>query len=247
MSSTRYPDLEGKAVIVTGGGAGIGAAIVRGFAAQGARVGFIDRDEAAARAIAAETGAVPRVLDLTDIAALREGMAGLRAALGPVSVLVNNAAHDERHRIEDVTPEYWDGRVAVNLRHQFFAAQALLGDLRATQGAIVNLGSKSWRSMTGGMPVYLACKAAIEGLTAALARDLGADGVRVNCVVPGWVETQRQRALWLTAEGERENLARQCLKRMLQPEDISRVVLFLASGDASGMTGQAVMVDGGRA
>lgn len=246
MSGARYPDLHGRTVIVTGGASGIGAAIVRGFAAQGCRVGFLDRDGEAARAVAAETGAAPRILDLADIGALREGVASLREELGPASVLVNNAAHDDRHSYERVTPEYWDERVAVNLRHQFFAAQAVLEDLKATQGAVVNLGSKSWRAMTPGMPVYLACKAAVEGLTAALARDLGGFGVRANCVVPGWIDTERQRALWLTPEGERDNIARQSLKRMLRPEDIARVVVFLASAEAAGMTGQSVVVDGGR-
>lgn len=246
-AAARYPDLEGRAVVVTGGGSGIGASIVAHFRAQCCRVGFLDRDAEASARVERETGAVFEAADLTDIAALRGAVARLRERLGaPVSVLVNNAARDDRHSAESVTPEYWDERIATNLRHQFFAAQAVLDDLRATKGAMVNMGSVSWRAKMGGAPVYLAAKAAVEGLTAAFARDLGEAGVRVNCVVPGWIETERQRALWLTPEGERDNLAKQCLKRMLQPEDVAKVVVFLASDAASGITGQAISVDGGR-
>lgn len=243
----KHPDLEGKAVIVTGGGSGIGAEIVRAFAVQGCRVGLVDRDAGAAETLAAEAGAVAEIVDLVDLAALRRGFAALRERLGaPIAVLVNNAARDDRHALESVTPEYWEDRIAVNLRHQFFAAQAVADDIRATRGAIVNMGSVSWRAKMGNAPVYLTAKAAIEGLTASLARDLGESGARANCVVPGWIETERQRALWLTPEGERENLARQCLKRMLQPADVAKLVLFLASDAASGITGQAILVDGGR-
>ncbi len=242
-----HPDLAGKAVIVTGGGSGIGAEIIRAFAAQGSRVGLVDRDAAAAGAVGGETGALVEVVDLTDLGALQRGFAALRERLGaPVAVLVNNAARDDRHALESVTPEYWEDRIAVNLRHLFFASQAVAADIRATQGAIVNMGSVSWRAKMANAPIYLTAKAAIEGLTASLARDLGESGARANCVVPGWIETERQRELWLTPEGERENLARQCLKRMLQPEDVAKLVLFLASDAASGITGQAILVDGGR-
>ncbi len=243
----KHADLDGKAVIVTGGGSGIGAEIVRAFAGQGCKVGLVDRDAQAAKAVAAETGATAEVVDLADVAALRRGFASLRGRLGaPIAVLVNNAARDDRHTLESVTPDYWEDRIAVNLRHQFFAAQAVADDVRATQGAVVNMGSVSWRAKMADAPVYLTAKAAIEGLTASLARDLGESGARANCVVPGWIETQRQRALWLTPEGERENLAKQCLKRMLQPADVAKLVLFLASDAASGITGQAILVDGGR-
>lgn len=243
----QHPDLAGNGVIVTGGGSGIGAEIVRAFTAQGCRVGLVDRDGAAAASVAAETGASAEVFDLTDLGALRDGLAALRGRLGvPVAVLVNNAARDDRHSLESVTPEYWEDRIAVNLRHLFFAAQAVAADIRATQGAIVNMGSVSWRAKMANAPVYLTAKAAIEGLTASLARDLGESGARANCVVPGWIDTERQRALWLTPEGERENLAKQCLKRMLQPADVAKLVLFLASDAASGITGQAILVDGGR-
>jgi NAD(P)-dependent dehydrogenase (short-subunit alcohol dehydrogenase family) len=247
IAYAKHPDLDGKAVIVTGGGSGIGAEIVRAFAGQGCRVGLVDRDAGAAEAVAAETGAAAEVVDLVDLAALKSGFAALRERLGaPVAALVNNAARDDRHTLESVTPEYWEDRIAVNLRHQFFAAQAVAADIRATKGAIVNMGSVSWRAKMGNAPVYLTAKAAIEGLTASLARDLGESGARANCVVPGWIETERQRALWLTPEGERENLAKQCLKRMLQPADVAKLVLFLASDAASGITGQAILVDGGR-
>ena len=247
--SGRYPSLAGRGVIVTGGASGIGAAIVRGFAEQGARVGFIDRDEPAARVLEAslEGKASAAVADLSDIEALRRAIGLLRHAVGPVSILVNNAARDDRHRIEDVTPAYWDERMATNLRHAFFATQALLDDLRAagSAGAVVNMGSVSWRRAAGGMPAYVAAKAGMEGLTRGLARDLGPAGVRVNCVIPGWIMTERQQALWVTPEAKADLLAHQCLKRELVPGDVVPVVLFLASSAAAGCTAQAFVVDGG--
>jgi len=249
VTEATYPDLRGKVAVVTGGASGIGEAIVRALAAQGARVGFIDRDESASRRVEADVGGAARaaVADLTDIAALRAAFAQLRAALGPVSVLVNNAARDDRHRIEDVTPEYWDERLATNLRHAFFAIQAVLDDLRAAgpDGAVVNMGSVSWRLATGGMPAYVTAKAGMEGLTRGLARDLGPAGVRVNTVIPGWIMTERQKALWVTPEAEADLLAKQCLKRTLGPDDVARVVLFLASRASAGCTAQAFVVDGG--
>ena len=180
------------------------------------------------------------------LVALRRGVATGRDACGPITVLVNNAAHDERHRTEDVTPEYWDNRVAVNLRHQFFAAQAVLPDMKAAGGgAIVNFGSVSWMVGQGGMAAYTACKSAVLGLTRSLARDFGPDNIRVNAIAPGWIMTRRQKELWLTPEGERELMDRQCLKRQLQPDEIARVVLFLASEEASACTNQHYVVDGG--
>ncbi len=243
-----YPDLAGKAVLVTGGASGIGEAIVRRFAAQGSQVGFLDIKAAEGRALAEELG--PRAhfvqADLTDIAALRAAIATLRDAMGPITVLVNNAAHDERHRTEDVTPEYWDGRIAVNLRHQFFAAQAVLPDMKAAGGgAIVNFGSVSWMIGQGGMAAYTACKSAVLGLTRSLARDFGPDNIRVNAIAPGWIMTQRQKDLWLNPDGERELMQRQCLKRQLVPDEIARVTLFLASEEASACTNQHYVVDGG--
>lgn len=247
MAAT-YPDLAGKVVLVTGGASGIGAAIVRRFAAQGSRVGFLDIKDGDGQALAAELGGSARYVraDLTDIPALRAGIAQVRDALGPVGVLVNNAAHDERHRTEDVTPEYWDDRVAVNLRHQFFAAQAVLPDMQAAGGgSIINFGSVSWMIGQGGMAAYTACKSAVLGLTRSLARDYGPDNIRVNAIAPGWIMTERQKTLWLTPEGEQELMQRQCLKRGLQPDEIARVALFLASEEASACTNQHYVVDGG--
>jgi NAD(P)-dependent dehydrogenase (short-subunit alcohol dehydrogenase family) len=184
--------------------------------------------------------------DLRDITALRAAVAEARSRLGSITVLVNNAAHDERHAIERVTPDYWDDRFAVNLRHQFFAAQAVVPDMTAAGGgSIVNMGSTSWLIGQGGMPAYLSAKAAVAGLTRGLARDLGPMNIRVNCIVPGWIMTERQVQLWLTPEGERELLRRQCLKRKLLPADVARVVLFFAADDSSACTSQSYIVDGG--
>ena len=246
-----YPDLEGKAVLVTGGGSGIGAAIVRAFARQRALVGFVDLKRAESDALAAELRAGgARVAfaeaDITDTGALRASIAALRAELGAFAVLVNNAAHDERHRTEDVTPEYWDQRIAVNLKHQFFAAQAVLPDMKAAgAGSIVNFGSTSWMAGQGGMAAYTAAKSAVLGLTRSLARDYGPHGIRVNAIAPGWIMTERQVALWLTPEGEAELMRRQCLKRKLVPDEVARFTVFLASEEASACTAQHYVVDGG--
>lgn len=246
-----YPDLEGKTVIVTGGGSGIGEAIVRRFAAQKARVGFLDIAEAPSRALADELeGEGAEVAfehcDLTDIAALRAAVDAVRSRFGPIGVLVNNAAHDERHATEEVTEAYWDQRMAVNLKHQFFAAQAVLPDMKAAgSGSIINMGSVSWMIGQGGMAAYTACKSAVLGLTRSLARDFGAYGIRVNAVAPGWIFTQRQIDLWLTPEAEAQVHDRQCLKRKLMPDEIASFVLFLASDEASACTNQHYVVDGG--
>jgi NAD(P)-dependent dehydrogenase (short-subunit alcohol dehydrogenase family) len=251
-ADTTYPSLRDRVVVVTGGGSGIGASIVEHFGAQGARVGFLDVDRAASeRLVATVTGrGLPAPLflpcDLRDVGALQTAIDEIRRRLGPVRVLVNNAANDERHALDAVTPEYWDDRFAVNLRHQFFAAQAVYRDMAAAGGgAIVNLGSTSWMVGQGGMPGYTTAKSAVAGLTRALARDLGPFNIRVTCVVPGWIMTERQVRLWLTPEAEGELLRRQCLKRTLVPEDIARVVLFLASDDAAACTAQSYVVDGG--
>src|SRR2546422_4128004 len=250
--NAQYPSLHGRVVLVTGGGSGIGASIVEHFCAQQARVAFVDiaRDvsEALVKTIAARGGPAPVFVpcDVRDIPALQSAIAEARARLGPIAVLINNAAHDERHAIDRVTPEYWDDRFAVNLRHQFFAAQAVAADMAAAGGgSIINLGSTSWLVGQGGMPAYLSAKAAVAGLTRALARDLGPMNIRVNCIVPGWILTERQIQLWLTPEGERELLRRQCLKRKLVPEDIARVILFFAADDSSACTNQSYIVDGG--
>jgi NAD(P)-dependent dehydrogenase (short-subunit alcohol dehydrogenase family) len=247
-----YPSLEDRVVFVTGGGSGIGASVVEHLCAQGARVAFVDIQREASDALVARVAArglpAPAFIpcDLRDIAALRAAIAQVEARLGVVRVLVNNAAHDERHAIEAVTPEYWDDRFAVNLRHQFFAAQAVVpGMAAAGGGSIVNFGSTSWLVGQGGMPAYLSAKAAVAGLTRALARDLGPRKIRVNSIVPGWIMTERQISLWLTPEGEEELMRRQCLKRKLVPEDIARVVLFLAADDSDACTNQSYVVDGG--
>lgn len=253
MSVTAtYPSLKGRTVFVTGGGSGIGASIVEHFAAQGCKVGFVDIAEAPSKALVKSIAAKghPQPLfvsaDITDITALRNAIAQVRTALGPITVLVNNAAHDQRHSIDEVTPEYWDDRIAINLKHQFFAAQAIYPDMeKAGGGSIVNLGSVSWVIGQGGMPCYTTAKSAVQGLTRSLARDLGPKNIRVNSILPGWIMTQRQIDLWLTPEGEAELLQRQCVKRKLVPEDIARVVLFFAADDSGACTNQNYIADGG--
>lgn len=246
-----YPDLAGKAVLVTGGASGIGAAIVRGFVRQGAKVGFLDINAVAGAALEAEIRGQDGTArfgtcDLRDITALRAAIGTLRQAIGPIDILVNNAAHDERHATLDVTPEYWDERMAVNLRHQFFAAQAVIPDMRAGGGGVIlNFGSTSWMIGQGGMAAYTAAKSAVIGLTRSLARDFGPDNIRVNAIAPGWIMTERQEALWLTPESEAELLRRQCLKRKLVPDDIARFTVLLASDEAGACTNQHYVVDGG--
>jgi len=248
-----YPSLRGKSVFVTGGGSGIGAAIVLHFAAQGARVAFVDVDDAASARVvaAAEAAGHPAPFfqhcDVRDIAALQAAIAAAADRVGPITALVNNAARDDRHKYEDVTAEYWDERQAVNLRHQFFAIQAIAPMMRASGGgSIVNFGSVSWRTHQGGMPAYTTAKAAVEGLTRGMARDLGPDRIRVNCVIPGWVMTERQIALWLTPEAEAELMCNQCLPEKLVPDDLARMVLWLAADDSRMCTAQCWVVDAGR-
>jgi NAD(P)-dependent dehydrogenase (short-subunit alcohol dehydrogenase family) len=247
-----YPSLHGQVVLVTGGATGIGESIVRCFCAQGSRVAFLDLNREAGEtlraSVATETGNAPIFVacDLADIAALQRAVADVARTLGAVRTLVNNAANDDRHSIESVTAEYWDNRMAVNLRHQFFAAQAVIPAMKAAGGgSIINFGSISWHDNQGGMPAYVTAKAGVEGLTRGLARDVGRFNIRVNTVIPGWVMTERQRRLWLTDEGERTIDRRQCLAARLQPEDIARMVLFLASDDSRMCTAQEYIVDGG--
>jgi NAD(P)-dependent dehydrogenase (short-subunit alcohol dehydrogenase family) len=247
-----YPSLRGRVVLVSGGGTGIGASIVEHFALQGARVAFLDLERAASGALvdslAARAAERPLFLpcDLRDVEALRAAVAEAAARLGAVRVLVNNAASDDRHRLEDVTPAYWDERMAVNLRHYFFAAQAVVPAMReAGEGAIVNLSSIAWVIPSTGLPAYVAAKAAIVGLTRTLAHELGPAGIRVNCVMPGAIATERQKRLWLTPEYRAQVQSRQALKRDLAPEDVARLVLFLAADDASAITNQSYVVDGG--
>jgi NAD(P)-dependent dehydrogenase (short-subunit alcohol dehydrogenase family) len=247
-----YPSLKDRAVFVTGGGSGIGAAIVENFCAQGSKVAFVDiareASEALVKSIAVKKLPAPLFIpcDITDTAALQRAIAETKQKLGPVRVLVNNAAHDQRHAIDTVTPEYWDDRIAVNLKHQFFAAQAVYKDMAAAGGgSIVNLGSVSWVIGQGGMPCYTTAKSAVAGLTRSLARDFGPLNIRVNCVLPGWIMTERQIKMWLTPEGEEELMRRQCLKRKLVPDEIARAVLFFAADDSSACTNQNYIVDGG--
>ena len=250
--SAIYPDLEGRSVLVTGGGSGIGAQIVRRFSEQRSKVAFLDIDagcgEELVAALRAEGLAAPLFLpcDLRDIAALRAAVARAGETNGPITALVNNAARDDRHPFATVTPEYWDERFAVNLKHQFFAAQATYPMMKAAGGgSVINMGSTSWMVGQGGMAAYTAAKSAVLGLTRSLARDWGPDNIRVNSIAPGWIMTERQKTMWLTPEGEKELMTRQCLKRQLEPDDIARVVLFMASEASSAMTNQSYIVDGG--
>ena len=239
MSFGTYPSLKSAVVLVTGGASGIGEEIVRAFAAQGARTGFVDLDAERGRVLAEELeqqGAEVRFepCDLRDIDQLKRAFAALAAALGPATVLVNNAARDDRHGWQEVTPAYYDERIATNLRHMLFAIQAVApGMIAAGKGSIINMGSNSWWEAAGGMPVYTTAKAAVHGMTRAFARDLGPHRIRVNTVVPGWVMTERQKALWATPEALERHRARQCLPDLIEPVYVARMVLFLASDDAA--------------
>jgi len=248
----QYPSLRGRVAFISGGATGIGAALVEHFARQGAKVAFVDLQadagHALAESLAAEGLPAPLFLplDLRDIAGLQAAITTVGERLGGISVLVNNAAHDERHRIEDVTVAFWEDRMQVNLRHQFFAAQAVLPMMRAAGGgSIVNMGSVSWHVGQGGMPAYTTAKAGIEGLTRGLARDLGPDRIRVNCIIPGWIMTQRQIDLWLTPDAERELMLAQCLKEKVYPADVARLALWLAADDSRLCTSQTWVVDAG--
>lgn len=250
--SARFPDLEGASVLITGGGTGIGACLTSGFIRQGARVAFIDIADRASRdlcrQIEEETGREPLFLhaDLRDVDALREAARKAEIENGPVSVLVNNAALDTRHTIEEVTPEFWEDNQAINLRHQFFAVQAVVPKMKeARKGSIVNFTSTAFMINGGGYPSYAAAKAGVVGLTKGLAGALGPFGIRVNAIAPGWVLTERQRALWVTKEGLQAHIDRQCLKEEIQPEDMVGPCLFLASSASRMMTAQTMIVDAG--
>lgn len=253
IEAARYPSLQGRSVLITGGGAGIGMYLVEAFCAQGARVGFIDLDakasERVAEVCAATTGNAPAfaIADLRDIGALNDAVASLRDRTGPVTVLVNNAGNDDRMPAEQVTPDYWDDRMAVNLRHQFFAGQAVLADMGRTGGSIVNIGSNSWMQGAPGLIAYTTAKSAIQGLTRSLAREVGDRAIRVNAIAPGWILTERQvsRAKAVYRDKFDDYLQRQCLKEFLLPPDVARMALFLAADDSRMVTGQTFIVDGG--
>jgi D-xylose 1-dehydrogenase len=247
----RYPSLHGRAVLITGGATGIGATLVEQFALQGARVGFIDIDVAAGEALAGTlAGAcyapVFVAADLTDITALEGAVAAVRSHTGPIGVLLNNAANDRRHAIDATTPESWDAGIAVNLKHQFFAAKAVVPDMKqAGGGSIVNFGSISWMLKQGGMPVYTTSKAAVQGLTRSLARDFGPFNIRVNTLVPGWVMTDKQLRLWVDDAARAEIARGQCINRPLLAGHIASMALFLAADDSALCTAQNFVVDGG--
>ena len=250
--AASYPSLRGRRVFITGGGSGIGAAMVQGFAAQGARVAFIDvaqgPSDALVQAVRATGQPAPwwRVCDVRDIAALQRAIADAAAELGDFHALVNNVASDDRHTLEAVTPEYWEERMAINERPAFFAIQAVVpGMKRLGGGAIVNLGSTGWQSKSSEYPCYAIAKSSVNGLTRGLAASLGADRIRINTVSPGWVMTERQMKLWLTPDGEQALARNQCLPDRLQPEDIASMVMYLASDDARMCTAQEFKVDAG--
>ena len=243
-----YPSLQDKTVFITGGASGIGAEIVNAFVAQGSRVGFVDIDQAAGEAMLAAIGTPHQFVccDLRDINALQHAFAQLAETLGPAQVLVNNAAHDDRHDWRTVTPAYWDERMATNLRHLFFAIQAVApGMMAAGDGAIINLGSNSWWETGAGFPAYATAKSAVHGLTRTMARELGGHGIRVNTVVPGWIMTERQKTHWVTDEAIEKQRQRQCLPELIEPVYVARMVVFLAADDARMCTANNFMVEAG--
>jgi NAD(P)-dependent dehydrogenase (short-subunit alcohol dehydrogenase family) len=247
-----YPSLENRVVVVTGGATGIGEATVEAFAGQQAQVAFLDiQDEAAGKLIERIEGSGGKTpvyyrCDLANIESLQGVVAEIVARFGTVDVLVNNAGNDARHTVEQVSPQSWDDTMAVNLKHQFFMTQAVVPAMRrAGRGAVINMSSISWVIPSTNVPVYVTAKAAIVGMTRTLAHELGGDNIRVNCVMPGAIVTERQKRLWLTEEYKAEILKRQALKRLIEPEEVARLVLFLASDDSSAITNQSYVIDGG--
>ena len=252
MKFATYPSLENVTIFITGAASGIGEYTLRAFAEQGAKVGFIDLHQARGEELANELQSDGRnvrfeACDLRDIDALKTAFANLEGALGPAKVLVNNAARDDRHGWEDVTPDYYDERIATNVRHMFFAIQAVApGMIEAGQGgSIINFGSNSWWEKAGGMPVYTTAKSAVHGMTRSFARDLGPHRIRVNTIVPGWVMTERQKTLWATPEALEKHRQNQCLPDLIDPVYLARMVLFLASDDAAMCTANNYMVEAG--
>jgi len=248
MTQAIYPSLKGRTVFVSGGASGIGADVVAAFSAQGSNVGFVDIDENAGQALAQKFGAsvLFQRCDVTDIAALRAAIEATRARFGPIGALVNNAANDHRHKVPEVTPEFFDLTVAVNLKHQYFAAQAVAPDMaKLGAGSIINLGSVSWMNKNADLSVYATCKAAVQGLTRTLARDLGKQNIRVNTLVPGWVMTERQLKLWVKPESALEIDTAQCLPGRVLGTDIAAMALFLAADDSRMCSAQNFIVDAG--
>ena len=251
MNFASYPSLAGRVVFVTGGASGIGAELVRAFAGSGAKVALVDIQADAGEALAAEladTANRPLFLqaDLTDIDALRGAIDTTRRLLGPIAVLVNNAGNDDRHDIDQVTPEYWDRTMNVNLRHQFFAAQAVRPHMKELgYGSIINFSSIAWMSGAAGMVAYTTAKSAVVGLTKTLGREFGPDNIRVNAIAPGAVMTERQLRLWYSPAEADQITDRQAIKRRLLPHDIARATLFLAADDSEMITKQYIVVDGG--
>lgn len=247
----RYPSLEDKVVWISGGTSGIGASFVQHFARQGAKVAFVGRTESAgADVVAACAGAKHkpyfRPCDVTNIPDLKDALADAASALGDIEVLVNNAANDDRHKTADVTEEYWDRMIAINLKHYFFATQAVAPAMcKMGRGSIINIGSISWMLKVPDYPVYAMCNTAIVGLSMVHAAEFGPERVRVNCLTPGWIMTQKQIELWLTPEGEKDLEKGQLIKDRLHEPDVARLALFLASDDSRLITGQNYIVDAG--
>lgn len=243
-----YPSLKDKTVFITGGASGIGEFTVRLFAEQGSKVGFLDFDADASHKLVEELGeaVVFEHCDLRDVHQLKSAVARLEDKLGAADVLVNNAARDDRHGWEDVTPDYYDERIATNIRHVFFMIQAVApGMIKKGGGSIINFGSNSWMEASGGMPVYVTAKSAVHGLTRGMARDLGPHRIRVNTVVPGWIMTERQKELWVTPEAIEKHRNRQCLPDLIEPHYVGRMVLFLAADDSAMCTANNYMVEAG--
>lgn len=245
-----YPDLNGASVFITGGGSGIGASLTEGFMRQGAKVAFVGRSDAYAFVDEMEAAHGNRPLftqcDITDTAALRAAVERSAEAHGPITVLVNNAANDERHNWMEVDEAYWDWMIAINLKAYFFACQAVTPMMKtAGGGSIINFSSISYMMGNAGYPIYTAANSGINGMTRSLARELGPDRIRVNALAPGWVLTEKQKEKWVTDEGLTAHVSRQCLKDTLDPDDMIGGVLFLASRASKMMTGQALVIDGG--
>jgi len=250
--SAVYSSLRGKVVLVTGGASGIGEAIVEAFVGQGSRVLFLDIQDDAARSLIRKCHhpecSPPEYFhcDLTNTSELESVMRDIFCSHATIEVLVNNAGNDKRHKIEEVTPEFWDWCMQINLKHQFFMAQAVLPGMRkAKRGSIINMSSIGWVIPSTGIPVYVTAKAAIVGMTRALAHEVGADGVRVNCVMPGAISTERQRKLWFTEEYKKEIMNRQAIKKDIQPEEVAKLILFLASDESLAITNQSFVIDAG--